>query len=198
MRTKEDLFNYIGKEDSVYGYSRSYKLVLFRILFTDLWEGKRSYLYDVAAKFKDFYVKRIHEGKIPDKDVDERIEKAEQSSLSDILEIIRINPYKHINANGFLEIMVDDKGEYFSFPLEIMRNLTRDEIFSMIYRLYRKLSLYFSRIDASSTAHKVETLVVPQLGDKEVIYADFISNIVNKFTKLNSDAIIDKILDSKE
>ena len=36
MRTKEELFNYIGKEDSVYGYSRSYKLVLFRILFTDL------------------------------------------------------------------------------------------------------------------------------------------------------------------
>ena len=144
MRTKEDLFNYIGKEDSVYGYSRSYKLVLFRILFTDLWECKMSYLYDVAAKFKDFYVKRIHEGKIPDKDVDERIENAEQSSLSDILEIIRINPYKHINANGFLEIMVDDKGEYFSFPLEIMRNLTRDEIFCMIYRLYRKLSLYFS------------------------------------------------------
>ena len=198
MRTKEDLFNYIGKEDSVYGYSRSYKLVLFRILFTDLWEGKRSYLYDVAAQFKDFYVKRMNEGKIPDKDVDERIEKAEQSSLSDILEIIRINPYKHINANGFLEIMVDDKGEYFSFPLEIMRNLTRDEIFSMIYRLYRKLSLYFSRIDASSSVCKVETLVVPQLGDKEVIYADFISNIVNKFTKLNSDAIIDKILDSKE
>ena len=74
MRTKEELFNYIGKEDSVYGYSRSYKLVLFRILFTDLWEYKRSYLYDVAAQFKDFYVKRIAEGKVPDKDVDERIQ----------------------------------------------------------------------------------------------------------------------------
>ena len=119
MRTKEELFNYIGKEDSVYGYSRSYKLVLFRILFTDLWEYKRSYLYDVAAQFKDFYVKRIAEGKVPDKDVDERIEYADRSSLSDILEIIKINPYKHINANGFLEIMVDEKGEYFSFPLEI-------------------------------------------------------------------------------
>ncbi len=198
MRTKEDLFNYIGKEDSVYGYSRSYKLVLFRILFTDLWEYKRSYVYDVAAQFKDFYVKRINEGKIPDKDVDERIEKADQSSLSDILEIIKINPYKHINANGFLEIMMDEKGEYFSFPLEIVQDLTRYEILSMIYRLYKKLSLYFSKIDTSSTVRKVATLVVPQLGDKEAIYAEFISNIVNKFTKLNADAIIDKILDSKE
>ena len=119
MRTKEELFKYIGAEDSIYGYSRSYKLVLYKILFADMWEGKKSYVYDVASNFKDFYVNRINEGKIPDKDVDERIEKANLSSVSDILEIIKINPYKHINANGFLEILSDEKGEYFAFLPQI-------------------------------------------------------------------------------
>ena len=122
MRTKEELFKYIGAEDSIYGYSRSYKLVLYKILFADMWEGKKSYVYDVASNFKDFYVNRINEGKIPDKDVDERIQKANLSSVSDILEIIKINPYKHINANGFLEILSDEKGEYFAFSKEIVIN----------------------------------------------------------------------------
>ena len=39
---------------------------------------------------------------------------------------------------------------------------------------------------------KVETLVLPQLGEKEAVYAQFIGKIVSKFSKLNSDAIIDK------
>lgn len=197
MRTKEELFNYIGAEDSIYGYSRSYKLVLYKILFADMWEGKKSYVYDVASKFKDFYAKRIIEGKIPDKDVDERIEKANLSSTSDILEVIKINPYKHINANGFLEILSDDKGEYFAFPKEVVTKIEKGEVFRLITLIYKKLNLYFSRIDSGNKT-VTNAFYLPQLGQQEYKYAEIVNGILVKFSKLNADSIIEKILESKE
>lgn len=197
MRTKEELFNYIGAEDSIYGYSRSYKLVLYKILFADMWEGKKSYVYDVANKFKDFYEKRINEGKIPDKDVDERIEKANLSSVSDVLEIIKINPYKHINANGFLEILSDEKGEYFAFSKEIVSSIEKGDIFRLITLVYKKLNLYFSKIDSENKT-AANSFSLPQLGEQEHKCAEIVNGILVKFTKLNADSIIEKILESKE
>ena len=197
MRTKEELFKYIGAEDSIYGYSRSYKLVLYKILFADMWEGKKSYVYDVASNFKDFYVNRINEGKIPDKDVDERIEKANLSSVSDILEIIKINPYKHINANGFLEILSDEKGEYFAFSKEIVSSIEKGDIFRLITLVYKKLNLYFSKIDSENKT-AANSFSLPQLGEQEHKCAEIVNGILVKFTKLNADSIIEKILESKE
>lgn len=81
-----------------------------------MWKGKKSYVYDVASKFKDFYVKRIAEGKIPDKDADERIERANLSSTKDILNIYRERIIEYRSRFGdtefyknFLKYDLDEK-----------------------------------------------------------------------------------------
>ena len=71
--TKEEFFKYIGDEDSLSGYTRSYKLVLYKILIDDVIYKGRSYVTKVAEKFKQFYLDRKDSGKIADKEVDVKI-----------------------------------------------------------------------------------------------------------------------------
>ena len=62
--TKEEFFKYIGEKDSLSGYTRSYKLVLYKILIDDVIYKRRSYVTEVAEKFKQFYLERKESGKI--------------------------------------------------------------------------------------------------------------------------------------
>ena len=115
----------------------------------------------------------------------------------DILEIIKINPYKHINANGFLEILSDEKGEYFAFSKEIVSSIEKGDIFRLITLVYKKLNLYFSKIDGENKTTK-NSFSLPQLGEQEHKYAEIVNGILAKFSKLNADSIIEKILEKKD
>lgn len=99
--TKEDFFKYIGEDDSLSGYSRSYKLVLYKILIDDIIYKRRSYVEKAADKFKQFYLDRKNSGKIADKDVDIKIANIETSTIEQVVSIIMANPYKHISENGY-------------------------------------------------------------------------------------------------
>ncbi len=146
--TKEDFFKYIGEENSLSGYSRSYKLVLYKILIDDIIYKRKSYVEEVAEKFKQFYLDRKNSGKIADKDVDIKIANIETSTTEQVTSVIMTNPYKHISENGYLHIWQDDKqNRYFVFDTVLMRTISDSEWGDLLKIVHKKINLYFSRID---------------------------------------------------
>lgn len=151
--TKEDFFKYIGEDNSLSGYSRSYKLVLYKILIDDIIYKRRSYVDIVADKFKQFYLDRKNSGKIADKDVDIKIANIECSTIEQVTSVIMVNPYKHINENGYLHIWQDgNQKSYFVFDTVLTRTITDSEWLYLLMTVRKKLNLYFSRIDGEETS----------------------------------------------
>ena len=59
---KQEFLKYIGPENSLAGYTRSYKLVLYKVFFS-LMDGNGMALgYRVAEAFREFYVDRVRRG----------------------------------------------------------------------------------------------------------------------------------------
>lgn len=115
---KEQFLKYLGTENDLNGYQKSYKLVLYKYLFEMIDKQGYAPAYDVTVAFKNYYAARIQSGRIPDVDVDERIKNANNSSIREIYAVINQNPYNVINSQGYLlkEIRADgqDSGkEYF-------------------------------------------------------------------------------------
>ena len=95
---------YLGPEDSLSRYQRSYKLVLLKSLFEELLIDDVVYVKPVVERFKNYYVNRFNQGLITDKDVDERIQNISDSSLEDVFEVIKANPYNAIRKQNYLKI----------------------------------------------------------------------------------------------
>ena len=94
---KNDFFKYIGAEDSLAGYSRSYKLVLYKVFFTLMDSKGIASGYKIAEAFRNFYIDRIRRGLKVDVNVDSRIENINQSSVQDVYDVILSNPLKYIS-----------------------------------------------------------------------------------------------------
>ena len=99
--------SYLGPEDSLAGYQRSYKLVLFKSIFELLKAGQAISVSRVAEVFRKYYLDRKSAGLPADKDADKRISDIEQSDLRDIWLLISMNPYAAISKHGFLKIKGD-------------------------------------------------------------------------------------------
>lgn len=95
---------YLGPEDSLAGYQRSYKLVLLKSIFEECLSGNSPKVRTVADRFRAYYLRRKQNGLLIDKDVDSRIADIESSSLEDVFEVIKMNPYNAIRKQGFLKI----------------------------------------------------------------------------------------------
>lgn len=185
--TKEEFFKYIGEKDSLSGYTRSYKLVLYKILIDDVIYKRRSYVTEVAEKFKQFYLERKESGKIADKDVDIKIANIESSTIEQVISVIMVNPYKHIHENGFLHIWSDEKqNEYFVFDTVLSRTITSREWIELLISVRKKLNLYFARIDEAEKIEdstNISTLSIPAAEEYgRLIHADFsaVSSYVEK------------------
>ena len=81
---KSDFLKYIGAEDSLAGYSRSYKLVLYKVFFSLMDSDGIASGYKVAESFRNFYVDRVRQGLKADMNVDYRIENINQRSVHDV------------------------------------------------------------------------------------------------------------------
>lgn len=145
---KEEFLEYIGAADSLRGYSRSYKLILFKYFFKLMDEKGTVNANELSKKFKEFYEKRITEGKIADSNVDARIENIKHSSIKDIYDVIIQNPYKHINAKGFIFKKELGSGELiFYLPTTLAQELTDGDLIQLKNTIDLKIKLYFDRID---------------------------------------------------
>ena len=136
---------YLGPEDSLSGYQRSYKLVLLKSLFEELLVNDVAYVKPVVERFRYYYKSRLEQGLVADKDVDERIKNINESSLEEVFEVIKINPYNAINKQKFLEIGGEGLDGVFTLQKGV-DDLSKTEKESLISLMQSKLCLYYAKI----------------------------------------------------
>lgn len=96
---KEAFLKYIGPEDSLAGYQKSYKLVLYKVFFTRVRKKFDTTCDAIAADFQQYYVQRKNKGLIPDIDTDAVIANIEASTKTQVLSLILRNPFKVISQH---------------------------------------------------------------------------------------------------
>ncbi len=142
-----DFLNYLGPVDSLYGYQKSYKLVLFKCFF----ECKGFYDYvkvdDVVKRFKNYYIQRKNCGLIPDIGSNSIIKHIENSSDEQVFSLIISKPFKVISEKGFLSIITKSNINYFILPISLIRLMHDDDYKKVKEIINAKLDLYFSKID---------------------------------------------------
>jgi len=174
---KSDFLKYIGAEDSLARYSRSYKLVLYKAFFSQMDSSGRASGYKVAEAFRTFYVDRVRLGLKADVNVDSRIESIEQSSVQDVYDVILLNPFKNISDKGYLFRQKDANGkEQFMLNPDLLKELTNDDIEDILAVVERKLSLYYSKIDGGEHRMTLHDLVYRWMNE----YAGVLSSVKEK------------------
>ena len=173
---KREFLSYIGAEDSLAGYSRSYKLVLYKSFFSLMDSNGTASGYKIAEAFRNFYVDRVHRGLKADLKVDSRIENINQSSVQDVYDVILLNPFKHISDRGYLSRRKDSNGkEQFVLNQDLLKELTEEDVSDISAIVEQKLRLYFSKIDGGQNM-TLHDLVYRWMNE----YADVLSSVKEK------------------
>ena len=95
-----------------------------------------------------------------DKDVDSRIADIESSSLEDVFEVIKMNPYNAIRKHGFLKI--DELNGVFVLQRGI-DDLSNVELNNILILLQEKLKLYYKKIGSEALEDEAaETVSAPK------------------------------------
>lgn len=141
--------SYLGPEDSLAGYQRSYKLVLLKSIFELLRAGQTLSVARVSEVFRQYYLDRKKAGLPADKDADLRIAQVEKSDLRDIWLLINMNPFAAIAKHGFLKAKGDGLNGVFILQKGI-DDLPTKEIDNILNLLDRKLSRYFKNIGSKA------------------------------------------------
>lgn len=176
---KQEFLKYIGPEDGLAGYARSYKLVLYKVFFSLMDSDGMAPGYKVAKAFREFYVDRVRRGLKADIRVDSRIENINESSVQDVYEVILLNPLKHISDKGYLSRKRDSNGkEQFVLNQELLKELTKEDIADILAVVNQKLDLYYSRVDGNECDMTLHDLVYRWMDE----YADILSSV-----KTNND-----------
>lgn len=182
---KKEFFEYIGPADSLNTYVRSYKLVLFKCFFELMDSTGCALAYDVSQKFKDFYMKRAENGKVPDVQVEPRIENITQSSVQDVYNVILSNPFKYITEKGFLFKKVTSEGkDQFYLPPQLVQELTSEDLQELKTIVDDKLELYYSKIDGRDNMREfVEKFTAEYVSAKQETFAghqfgNYVRNVV--------------------
>lgn len=185
--------SYLGPEDSLAGYQRSYKLVLFKSIFELLKAGQTISVSRVSEVFRKYYLDRKSAGLPADKEADKRISEIEQSDLRDIWLLISMNPFAAISKHGFLKV----KGDGLNGMLVLQKGidtLTNKEIDSVLDIVEKKLVRYFESIgSAALTGPLVETVIAPEseilpAQESETVEAEADSCAAESELPLNAEA----------
>ncbi len=145
---RDRFFEYLGSPDSLKDYRRSYKLVLYKSLFERMDAKGCASAQLVAAAFRDYYIGRARDGKIPDQDVDRVISDIERSSVKDVYGLIVRQPLKHIQDKGFIVLrQLQGQEDQLCLADSLQLSLTKDDIVNIIQIVDAKLQLYFERMD---------------------------------------------------
>lgn len=140
---------YIGASDNLNGYQRSYKLVLLKALFEELYVCSDLGVEKITNKFRDFYISRKNQNLEADIDVDDRIKDIENSSLRDVFSVIKSNPLKAMSSHGFLQLSYSGNTREFVFP-QYVYELKPHEIASIIRLLDKKIKLYYESVETET------------------------------------------------
>ncbi len=192
---KKEFFEYIGTEDSLASYSRSYKLIFLKSLLATMDATGKAGTFQVVEQFKSFYITRKKSGKSPDANVDTRIENIEHSSNASILSVILDNPYKAIAGKGFVKQREFDGLNYFVLSPDLVSELTQEDIAKLNNIIDKKIQLYFSRIDGDTMAVDMQSLFNRMLDsyyDSRTSQA-FAGNATGELFRKKAPAILEKV-----
>lgn len=143
-QVKNNFLKYIGPEDSLFGYQKSYKLVLLKYIIETFNNNSEAPVAKVIEKIRLFYFSRYEKGLVTDVDVDDRIKNIQNSNDYDVFAVIKSQPYKVINDKGFLYINRNISGELvFVFNEDLSNSMSRDEWNKVLSIVDAKLDLYF-------------------------------------------------------
>ncbi len=169
MSILEDFYKYIGPVDNLAGYERSYKLVFYKVFYTLYRRGEITTTLNVARDFRQYYIDRIGNGKIPDLNVTKAIADPVNSSVESVLDVIMRNPFNVIQKHGFFTT-VDHNGEdTFRMVQELESVITDEDITRILDIVDKKLDYYYSEIENGGTGklrEVFEKLVNGYLGAK--------------------------------
>jgi len=169
---KIDFFNYIGSENDLNGYQKSYKLVFYKAMIDSMDSDGKARELDVTAKFRKFYEERANAGKITDKDVDPVIAKISESSDGAVRNVMIHNPLKVISDKGFVKKSANATGEdLLCFNEELMTSLSDDDWTEIVRIVEAKLKLYYKQIDRVNGGEKEMTVKEKINAIKEYIAA---------------------------
>lgn len=157
---------YLGPEDSLAGYQRSYKLVLLKSIFEEYLSSNSMLIKPVVERFRAYYLLRKQHNLLIDKAVEERIANIEESSLEEIFDVIKRNPLNAISKQGFLKTD-EHKG---SFVLQRgIDELSNLEIQNLLTLLDTKLSLYYQKIGSEALSLPISSVcTIPPIMTEEI------------------------------
>jgi hypothetical protein len=126
-------------------------------LFEELLVDDVVYVRPVVERFKNYYANRSNQGLITDKDVDERIQNISESSLEDVFEVIKANPYNAIRKQNYLKISDESLDGVFVLRKELI-DLNKTEKESLISLIKAKLQLYYAKIGSCVVDEQRDTV----------------------------------------
>lgn len=118
-----EFLEYLGPENSLTGYQRSYKLVFYRAFF-DIFDSMKSdnnklvIETELAQRFRDYFRHRVNAEKLPDTKADPVIKNIETSSV-DQGQFINRMPFDKIQKKGFFTEEVENDIAYYQSPPEL-------------------------------------------------------------------------------
>ena len=146
---KEAFLKYIGPEDSLAGYQRSYKLVFYKVFFARVLANLDTTCDAISSDFQQYYIERKNAGLLPDVDADDVIANIEASTTAQVLSLILRNPFNAISSHGFMMKESGD-GDRFVLNPQLKDELLLTDIQAIIRLVNQKLERYYSSIDAAS------------------------------------------------
>lgn len=148
-RVKFNFITYIGSEDSLFGYQKSYKLVLLKYILEEYLSTGQARVTVVIQNIKQFYITRHEEGLLTDLDADDRIKNIQNSSDHDVFAVMKAQPFKVINEKGFLFLNRTPSNELiFALHEDISKSFSNDELKNLLVIVEKKLALYYQKIDS--------------------------------------------------
>ena len=162
---KEAFLKYIGPEDSLAGYQRSYKLVFYKVFFARVLANLDTTCDAISSDFQQYYIERKNAGLLPDADADEVITNIETSTTTQVLSLILRNPFNAISSHGF---MTKESGDTERFVLnpQLKAELLPADIQMIIHIVDQKLDRYYSSIDtANARSGNMREVIEKMLND---------------------------------
>jgi len=137
---KYSFIDYLGSGDSLIGYQKSYKMVLLKSILEEYLDSSVLKIAPIVIRFKEYYEERIDQGLVADFDADSRILNIKESSLKDVLSVIKTNPLNAFKKQGFIDLD-EEKGLFILAPG--IDNFTVMETRSLLRLLDTKLKKYY-------------------------------------------------------
>lgn len=138
---------HIGGKNDLRNYQKSYKMVMLLEMLKHMDQEGKIKAVDLARKCKEYYENRANQGLSPDYEVSTIISRIKSSSVEQVLNHFKGNPYQSYRKNGFMDLVVDANErneEYFYLHCEIIEKLNNDEKGRLIELLNQKLAVYYA------------------------------------------------------